>query len=244
MGAALAAWPSVGRSEPMTVDCTNPNFHFTVWEVRVNLNGDLQYHRGTRATTPKGMTVVDSSPTCDRVSSMFIIDDAANALEFGWSEWNSANGASPICTPPDSTSQPRVLLYGAVNYYDFCVPDGSPRPPISDGLHTFSMNNLDMDGDVDVYLDGDLYASAVSAPYNTGLSVASTERFELDESQWGNFNAMQYQSWSGWHDWNNRACLFDDTDWWDATQSDTVVGHVVIKNLVTYYRCDNRPWTP
>lgn len=205
--------------------------HFQVETVRADNSGNWTYHRGTRAVTPDGMRVVDSSPTCDRVSAIGVFKDNNNFVEFGWSEWNAANGFSPECGAGTSTSVPRRLVLAYIGGTPVCSPELGDRPPISDGWHDFEIRNADLDGDFDLYVDGTWIVTYFTG-WNTGLSLTNTERFHANDSAYGNFKKMQIQTNTGWVDWSNRNCFLDSDFVFDPTTGSLgIPAHVVHQEL-------------
>lgn len=216
--------------------------HEWVDNIRVDSGGNHVQHRGTRATTPQGMKVSDSSPTpCDRVSSIVVVhDNYGNEVEAGWSEWDLARGDDPFCDNGYGTSLPRRLVFAFIAGTPYCFPSSGQRPSMSDGFHTFEIANALLDGDFDVYVDG-TDVRTFETGWNGGWSVSNTERDDPNDGMHGRFEVMQYQDGTGWHDWENRACWYDTSSDWDTvTGSQGTPADVEVSQAFNSHTCDDR----
>ncbi|MCA1705927.1 MAG: hypothetical protein LC808_22770 [Actinobacteria bacterium] len=164
-------------------------YNVIVWKNNSN-------HRGVGTWGP-GMWVGNASHLnvpCERVSSIFVLDNANNYVELGWYE-------IPVginCTnPPPADDQPRMLVLYRSSGQDHCLGNGIT---LADDWHSFRIDNANANGVFDYYHNGGFVTNSANMLFGTGLNLVNTERMSAGIA-WGEFKTVFYQSGSGWFDW-------------------------------------------
>jgi hypothetical protein len=97
---------------------------------------------------------------------------------------------------------------------EHCYPSLNSLPTIPNCCqwHQFTIANADLDQDFDFYLaDGLEQTVASQNQFNTGIPLVNQEQKDTADPHSSEFYSMQYQNYSGWHDWPNSKCWYDST---------------------------------
>lgn len=184
--------------------CTYPLVH----QNTIGWNDDGSTHRGVRSRSMWVERLDSGNLQCSRVSSIYIATlDGAFQVESGWFD------ASLLYTTCGYQ-----LPYGPevfdtktnVNGYN-CHAGPSAVPDNGTYNAVISVWSPNANGDWNFGYDGNTWDTRVNvAGPMTAYPLASGERHDIGDIAWSDFQQLQYESNTGWHDWANSAFLSDN----------------------------------
>lgn len=198
VGLAVAGFVIV----PSPGHAANPCDPFTGIQYQVGVEKHNQNNRGHKAENPNGMRLIQSTVTCERVSSIYVYRSEFQYIQFGWYE-------APAGIPGDcgQTSGLPYLLASwrilGMNQAD-CLFDNYELDPEPGDYEwkTWAIDNPANDNNFFFVLDGTYLGVTPNVGFANGHGLLGTERAGDDPHGYGHFNNMYYQNYSGWHLWD------------------------------------------
>lgn len=203
----------VRPSPAFATTCTDsPSTHFRVQYRRTYSSGNVLNNRGMQVVNP-GVWVASGTTSCNRVSSMGLLKDSLNEVEFGWAMLSDQ--VQNQCGETGGSS-PWRLTYIQFMGQDYC-PEGQGGVALNGGQDkAFEIANPDADGHWDFYYGGTyIVTNAVNVTWSTAQNVVNGERIECSnpgctqDSAFSRFNGIQFGSGSGFNDWNTTGTVAD-----------------------------------